>query len=200
MEKRYDLFAFHGFNTLDGGTSGFDKILPYFTHANVTQCDYPWTFLFRLRWRNDKMVREWLPKITEDSLIVAHSNGCAIAHELATLGAPVKAVICLQPALRRDAPWPDHVRVLCLYNEGDKMVRAGLVWSWFASFVNPFRETHKWGAAGHYGFDPAPNVESWNTNVPPPFTLGHNDLYTNRVDREYWGPNLNVWADMVMGT
>lgn len=191
-----NIHLFHGFNVRDGGSGSIDKFAPFFTlsGASIVQHDYGWVGPLRLRRRNDKAIARSEAAILPGDTLIAHSNGCLIAWRLVQAGVPVSAVICIQPALRRDTLWREDVSVLCLYNPDDWIVSLGRMWGRFASVANPFRNRHGWGAAGRYGFTAGqPNVENWNTKQPPTPATGHSGIFqTNPV--LHWGPKLSVWA------
>lgn len=187
---------FHGFNVSDGGSNSVDKLAPWFAMGGceIVEHDYGWVGLLRLRRRNARTIQGAYPAIGQGDVLIAHSNGCLICWELVEAGAPVSAVICVQPALRRDTTWRDDVRVLCLYNPRDRIVSMGRMWSRFMSVANPFRDRHGWGAAGRHGFtaDQA-NVDNWNTATGPVPAVGHSGLFQTRP-LLHWAPKIRDWA------
>ncbi|MFA5495177.1 MAG: hypothetical protein WC247_10400 [Porticoccaceae bacterium] len=191
----------HGFNVSDGGSDSIGKLAPFFALEGIDVIDhnYGWVGLLRLRWRNRKATRRILPHIAPGDILVGHSNGCLVCWELLEAGAPAGAVICIQPALRRDCPWPTHVPVLCLYNPADWIVSLGRLWGRFISVANPISRRHGWGAAGRHGFDPAPNITNWNTDTPPVPARGHAGLFHTRP-LLHWGPRIHHWAITTTGT
>lgn len=181
----------HGFNVWDGGKGSVGKLARHFPDPVVH--DYGWTFLLRLRFVNDRTVEKILPCIKPGDTLVAHSNGCLIAWQLVMAGAPVAAVICIQPALRRDTRWPEDLPVLCCYNPSDYVVELGRMWSRFVSVANPLRDRHGWGAAGRSGFTRGqPCVVNWNTETPPCPATDHSGMFESPA-RQYWAPKLNDW-------
>lgn len=192
----------HGFNVRDGGDGSIDKLAPWFSLRGfkVVEHEYGWVGPLRLRRRNSKAIREALPSILPGDVLIAHSNGSLICWELVEAGAPVSAVICIQPALRRDTIWRSDVEVLCLHNDKDWIVSMGRMWGRFASVANPFRNRHGWGAAGRHGFTtPQPNVENWDTDTGPVPAQGHSGIFRT-APLLHWAPKICDWAqDAISG-
>lgn len=187
---------FHGFAVKDGGKNTTDKLIPYFKQQGfeIVEHDYGWVWLFRLRNRNKKVVEQALPQIEEGDVLVCHSNGCLIGWELIEAGAPAKAIICIQPALRKDTIWKAGVKVLCTYNDKDWVVNLGRMWGRLVSVANPFRDAHGWGAAGKYGFTSnQPHVYLWDLDVPPKPAPGHSTVFKDSPV-SFWGPQLAEWG------
>lgn len=181
----------HGFNVWDGGKGSIGRLSPWMQEP-ITH-DYGWTFLFRLRWVNDRTVERTLPDIKPGDVLVAHSNGCLIAWRLVMAGAPVSAVVCIQPALRRDTRWPDTLPVLCLHNRGDWIVSLGRVWGRFVSAANPWGSRHGWGAAGKHGFtSDQPMVVNWNTGESDPPATGHSGVF-GQPALGHWANRIRLW-------
>ncbi|GEK48444.1 hypothetical protein HPA02_27270 [Bisbaumannia pacifica] len=183
----------HGFNVSDGGRGSVGRLAPWMPRPR--RHDYGWTFLFRLRWVNENTVDELLPLIAAGDVLVAHSNGCLIAWHLVQRGAPVSAVVCIQPALRRDTEWPEHLPVLCLHNRDDWIVSLGRAWGRFVSVANPFRDLHGWGAAGRHGFASGqPLVTNWDTDRQPFPALGHSGAFRQPA-LGHWAPLVAAWVN-----
>ena len=185
----------HGFNVSDGGTGSVGKFRRFFPWALLH--NYGWVGLIGLRWRNDKVVRDLLPHIRKGDVLICHSNGCLIAWRLVKQGAPVSAVVCIQPALRRDTRWPDDVNVLCLYNHDDWIVNLGRMWGRFMSVANPFRNRHGWGAAGRYGFDQE-SVTNWRTDTGDFPAKVHSGVFKNSAFY-HWGGKVYSWVERHSG-
>lgn len=137
----------HGFNVSDGGVGTVGNLRPFFADAVLYKIGM--IGLANLRCKNKKIVDELLPHIGPEDVIVGHSNGALICHRLLQAGARPKAVVLINPALRRDTRFPRDVRVLCLHTKGDFTVLMGRAWSRLVSLgkIRP----HGWGAAGYYG-------------------------------------------------
>lgn len=186
----------YGFNVSDGGKGTIDTLIPFFADKGfeIGNPDGKRIGLFNLRSRNEKLVKRLLPTIKEGDVLICHSNGCLIGWMLIEAGAPVKAIICIQPALRRDTIWREDVKVLCTYNKRDWVVSLGRIWGRFASVVNPFRDIHGWGAAGKHGFDTDENnITHWDLDEEPEPAPGHSEVF-ERKKRAYWGPKFADWA------
>lgn len=183
----------HGFNVLDGGKGSIGRLTPWL-HDPVPH-SYGWVFLLRLRWINDRTVEQMLPTIQSGDVLIAHSNGALIAWRLVMAGAPVSAVVCIQPALRRDTRWPEWLPVLCLHNDDDWIVSMGRAWGRFVSVANPWRLRHGWGAAGRYGFYAMqPMVENWDTLHGPFPAAGHSGIFQGCA-LSYWAPKIARWIN-----
>jgi hypothetical protein len=183
----------HGFNVWDGGRGSILRLSQWLTEPR--SYDYGWVFLLRLRWVNDRTVEEMLPTIAPGDVLVAHSNGCLIAWRLVMAGAPVSAVVCIQPALRRDTRWPDTLPVLCLHNPHDWAVALGRVWGRLVSVANPWRERHGWGAAGRHGFTSGqPMVVNWDTSDGYPPAEGHSAVFDEPALYRF-GPAIARWIE-----
>ena len=181
----------HGFNVIDGGRGSIGKLARWLPEP--VPHSYGWVFLLRLRWVNDSTVRQMLPTIKPGDVLIAHSNGALIAWRLVMAGAPVSAVVCIQPALRRDTRWPETLPVLCLHNPGDLVVEMGRVWGRFASVSQPWRERHGWGSAGRHGFTSGqPMVEHWDTSKSRYPVKRHSGVFKEPA-LSHWAPWIAQW-------
>lgn len=200
----------HGWNVRDGGAGTIDRVKDYAAGRNVVihDLDYAPDFqrnliikgmdlrwLFGLRKTNARAVADILPQIEQfpGMVLIGHSNGCLVLHELVKAGAPIGAAVCLQPALRRDTEWPEDLPVLCTYSKRDYIVRYGARW-WgrFASVAKPWRDRHGWGAAGYYGFDD-PSKTKWRVDVGPTPAPEHSDLFKDPA-ADAWIPQVLRWG------
>lgn len=189
----------HGFNVLDGGKDTVVRLTPYLElggHKTKAH-DYGWVDMFRLRCRNDEAVQRIAPHVRPGDILVGHSNGCLVAWRLIQEGVRPGAVVCIQPALRRDTPWPEDLPVLCLYNERDWVVILGRAWSRFVSVVNPFRNRHGWGAAGRHGFDQE-SVTNLDTLKGPTPAEKHSGIF-RKPALQYWGMRIHDWLHLTAG-
>lgn len=185
----------HGFNVSDGGRGSVGRLQPHIPGAEIAH-DYGWAGLVGLRCKNQKAIREILPKIKQGDVLIGHSNGALICWELARrLKGKLGAVIVINPAMRRDALWPAGLPVLCLSNTDDWIVTLGRAWGRLASVGG--LAPHGWGAAGRYGFTTGQkNVKSWNTANPLVWgdnaVSGHSALFSD--DKvAYWGSRITEW-------
>lgn len=183
----------HGFNVSDGGRGSVGRLAPFLPRPAKLH-SYGWTGLLGLSCANRRAIQKMLQVIKPGDAIVAHSNGCLIAWQLAeVMGADLRAVVCINPALRRDTRWHPDVPVLCLHNSTDWVVQLGRMWG--RLFPVDGIEAQGWGAAGRYGFTgPNRNVANWDTamawwDVP---VTGHSGVFA-RDAAPYWGGLVGAW-------
>ncbi len=186
----------HGFNVADGGRSTVGRLEPYFASEGfrVVVHDYGWVGPLLLRFRNRSVVKKLKSQIKRGDILVGHSNGALICWRLVEAGAPVSKVLVIQPCLRRDAQWPEHVKVFCVWNEKDLPVLLGRVWGRLISGLT--FSFHGWGAAGRYGFNPAPNVKQ--TRSTDSFwgryaVGGHSRIFQQQY-LVFWGVAVAGWV------
>lgn len=189
----------HGFNVSDGGRGSVGRLAPWLHDTRLH--DYGWTFLLRLHWVNEDAVETLLDQVKTGDVLVAHSNGGLIewrlVWELLHRGITPGAVVCIQPALRRDTLWPDSVPVLCCYNPADWIVSLGRIWGRFASVTNPWRERHGWGSAGRHGFtEGQANVTNLDTTSQHPQATGHSGIFQPPA-LEHWSWEIRTWIKSV---
>lgn len=188
----------HGFNVSDGGRGSVRRLARWL--PDPVPHTYGWVFLLRLRWINDRTVEEMLPTIRPGDVLIAHSNGCLIAWRLVMAGAPVAAVVCIQPALRRDTHWPERLPVLCCHNQDDGAVGWGRIWGRFISVANPWRNRHGWGAAGKHGFTAGQAlVTNWDTGDDAIPATGHSGIFREPA-LSRWGPKISRWLASLQGS
>lgn|SRR5690554_1246042 len=184
----------HGFNVRDGGKDTVARLEPYLPGPEIL-APYGWVGLLRLRCVNADVIQDLARMVKPGDVVVGHSNGCLIAYELAKR-VPLSAVICINPALRRDARWPEHLRVLCLHNSKDWVVQLGRMWARLTSYGGLY--PHGWGAAGRYGFTAGqPNVLNLDTaqNYWPRPAKGHSGLFKDRDTVAFWGGVMARWLE-----
>jgi len=179
----------HGFNVGDGGGGTVGRLYPHISPI-VCEYSYGWSGLLGLAWANRRAVRGLMQRIKPGDSIVAHSNGCLIAWQIAQV-IPVSSVVCINPALRRDTRWPKELPVLCMHNSTDWVVQLGRAWSKLFPFDGI--DTQGWGAAGRYGFTaPSKKVTNFDTAMgwwgKP--VKGHSGVFR---EPEYWGGIIDKW-------
>lgn len=178
----------HGFNVSDGGKDTTMRWRDFFPGPVVH--DYGWTGLLMLRWRNRRVVDELTKQVNSSDILVGHSNGALICWQIAQRVQP-RCVVVVNPAMRRDTEWPEHLPVLCLYSSQDWVVQLGRMWSRLVSLggIRP----HGWGAAGRYGFTVGQplvyNFDMANPGWPEPVTS-----HSGAFDGGYWGYLAGQWA------
>lgn len=208
----------HGFNVSDGGRDTVRRWAHWF--ADVMVHDYGWTGLIGLRCTNAQAVKQIARHVKPGDTLIGHSNGALICLQVARRTRP-GAVVVVNPAMRRDARWPDKLPVLCLYSSSDWVVQLGRVWARGvdtvygsvaplllesvatgsgALFRSAFRfKPHGWGAAGRYGFTSnQPGVTSWDMaedwwGEP---VHSHSGAFKGRAG-DYWGLMVAKWVRWV---
>lgn len=186
-------WTIHGFNVRDLGEGSTDRLLPYLTDSR--DYDYGYVGLLKLRCVNRDTVEALARQVQPGDAVVAHSNGCLIAWQLAQR-VRLGAVVCINPALRRDTLWPDDLPVLCIANRKDWVVQLGRMWGRLASFGGLY--PHGWGAAGRYGFTSGqPLVKNWFSDDPfwKSPVRGHSAPLQKP---EYWGPLIDAWIQATL--
>lgn len=192
----------HGFNVFDGGRGTVGKLQPYIRGAEVSH-DYGWTGLLKLHRTNKRAIDTISAKVKPGDFIIGHSNAAWIIYEIAHQNPGLLGgVVLINPALRRDLLWPKKLPVLCLYNEKDWVVQAGLFWSYISEM---FRyDDHLWGAAGKYGFNQTrshqPLVRNINTSDDwwIERATGHSGVFKAGAV-EYWGKIIDSWMYHLKG-
>lgn len=179
----------HGFNVSDGGDGSINRLAPHLSPV-VQEYRYGWTGLVGLSCANRRAVRGLLQVVRPGDSLVAHSNGCLIAWQLARMvGRDLRSVVCVNPALRRDTLW--NVPVLCLHNSTDWVVQLGRAWG--RLFPVDGIEAQGWGAAGRYGFtagqEHVTNLDTSESWLDRP-VKGHSGLFR---EPEYWGSVIDSW-------
>lgn len=191
------VYLLHGFNVGDGGKNTIARLEPYLPGTEVLHA-YGWVGLIRLRCVNARTVQELEREVQPGDVVVGHSNGCLIAWELSRR-VHLGAVVCINPALRRDTLWSSDTPVLCLHNSTDWVVQLGRWWGRLTSLggIRP----HGWGAAGRYGFDPQENVACWDTAAPywPHPVKGHSGVFKDPEALAYWGHAIAGWLALIRG-
>lgn len=189
------VYLLHGFNVGDGGKNTVARLEPFIPGTEVLHA-YGRVGLIRLRCVNARTVKELERDVQPGDVVIGHSNGCLIAWELSRR-VHLGAVVCINPALRRDTLWPGDTPVLCLYNSTDWVVQLGRMWGRLASYGGLY--PHGWGAAGRYGFDPQENVTCWDTAAPywshP--VRGHSGVFKDPEALAYWSRIIAGWLASV---
>lgn len=114
--------------------------------------DYGWFGLLSVLMYNKreaKRLKELLDN-NPDSTVYAHSNGCAIAVEAAKMGAKMKRLVCINPALKVDTDFPDSIKhVGVIFTKHDKPTKAARFFDKvpFIQLIVP----NAWGAMGAEG-------------------------------------------------
>lgn len=138
-------------------------------------------------WLNERRAKAIAKTIRDGDVVVAHSNGCTIAHMIQKSHRRLFAAILMQPALDNDVAFTGTDRVLVVFNEKDNVVEH----SRLARFSS-------WGNMGRVGYKgEATNVEQWDALAPPnslPPYSGHcGFVETGPVLLRQWGVALASW-------
>ncbi len=188
---------FHGFNVTDGGRGSVGNLIPHLEAVGIEPIlhGYGWTGPVRLRLVNRRVVRDLVDHIEPGDVLIGHSNGFLICRKLVhAVGHNIRAVVGIQPCVRRDLWWANSVSVLCLYNPHDLAVQFGRAWGRLSTLWTPWAP-HGWGAAGRYGFTLGErNVTNWDTSASywrhP--ARGHTAVLRPPAV-EYWGALMAQW-------
>ncbi|HWP84674.1 MAG TPA: alpha/beta hydrolase [Terriglobia bacterium] len=172
------------------GEGSIDRLAPYFEAAGyrvVRDFDYGWTGTLTALLLNSRAAH--LLKALVNShpaqyvVVAAHSNGCAIAHKAAWMGAAVRQLILIHPALDRGAEFPSHVHFVHVWHSAKD-------WPTRMARYIPF---HSWGDMGRVGSRRAgQNGPPWIYNYDD--RLGHSDLMRSPY-LETLGPLVVDYAD-----
>lgn len=100
---RKTVYLIHGFNVRDGGAKTTDLLGPLYRKAGfrVKELDYGFTGLLRTKMCNRPVAKVLATTLIPGSLIVGHSNGCALIWRMARAGAKFDRAVLINPALDR---------------------------------------------------------------------------------------------------
>jgi hypothetical protein len=175
----------HGIHSSHGGNTS--RLAPYIRAAGFEVMVRAYGYALALTsgltdWLNTRRATKLADAIRDGDAIICHSNGAAVAWHVQADHRMLSAVILVNPALDRDAPFDNTGKVLCVHNGGDDVVG----WSALAPFSH-------WGPAGRDGLDGSqPNARNINAGTPPPglpSLCGHSALF-DPAALPYWGPHL----------
>lgn len=153
-------------------------LLPYLeTIDRVAYVEYGWIAALETRRINPVVVGSIRPYINDGDILVAHSNGCAIAYELVLSGLTPKGLVLINGALIRDIQIPTGIEfVHCYWNPGDIVTIDAMVGA-DLHFVDP-----NWGDMGHAGYlGNDPRVFNPDCSKTPglPQVLGHSAIFVD---------------------
>ena len=108
----------HGFNVRDRGAATTDRLRQPLEDVgwHVEEFDYRWTFLLGVLLGNGKRAKRLARLVQSGDVGLGHSNGCAILHRAAWLGAPFKRLVYINPALDADAALAPQVEQLTVWH------------------------------------------------------------------------------------
>lgn len=139
----------HGFNVSDGGKETILRLAEPLREAGhvVIPCKYGWLGVFGVRFCNKNIAHALASMAPANSVAIGHSNGCALIHAAAHMGAPFSRVMYINPALDNDAELAPMIdRADIYYDPGD--IIAG------ASRWRPWSSWGNMGRVGYKGRDP----------------------------------------------
>jgi len=138
---------------------------------------------------NPAVVGSLAPLIESGDVLIGHSNGCAIAHELLQRGAPALGAIYINGALTPRIIRPSGVAFIDVYyTAGDTITEAAEIGA-ALHIVDP-----EWGAMGHLGYQ---GTDPLITNINEGKTPGEPD---DEEHSELFAPGwLQSWGPFVAG-
>jgi pimeloyl-ACP methyl ester carboxylesterase len=150
-------YCVHGVKTFDGGQGYVGQFATLLQQRGLVPelFSYSASWLFGFQWAlNGGRARALAELIGNESCaVLAHSNGAQIAFQAAEMGAPIRNIVLLNPALDRRARLAAHVgRCDVFYTTDDP-------WTWISRWL----PLHPWGDAGNAGYRGADErIVSWN--------------------------------------
>ena len=140
-------YLLHGFNVKDGGAATTGSLREGLEAAGhtVKELRYGWMGRIRVRLCNKSLARALADLVEEDSILIAHSNGCAIAYWACLFGAKFDKVFLLNPALDAEKEIPNIRKVHVFHALSDP-------WTRLARWI-PFSVWGRQGAVGYTGLD-----------------------------------------------
>ena len=172
------VYLIHGFNLTDWGAETTDKLRTYFEASGYDVCelDYGFLFLLGVRFRNKKIAAKFADQAEPGSVLVGHSNGCALISLMAEKGLPISRAVMIQPALNKNWKPPNNVKGMAVYyNRRDRA-------TWLAKFL----VLHRWGAMGTYG----PDYDDPRLSCIDVGRLGYFGHSVEFEHIEFWGPRI----------
>lgn len=146
------IYLAHGFNVKS--PEKYFRLGAIFESAGypVIRVDYGWTGLLSVAFATERTAKKLCEVMLPGSIIVGHSNGAAIANRATMLGAPVRQMMLINPALHRDTLFHGDIldRVDVYHACDDKVVTWGRRWR----KLNPMRlfgMESAWGEMGRHG-------------------------------------------------
>lgn len=136
----------HGFNVADNGASTVGRLVPHFAAIGCSTevLSYGHFNLFEPRLKNASVAELLAARIhaaTRPVIVVAHSNGCAITHKAARMGAPISKAVFISAALNSDAEFPECIGAVDVWHSRKD-------WVLRLAKLLPF---HNWGDMGRVG-------------------------------------------------
>jgi len=151
-EVKPTIYLAHGFNVRS--PEKYFRLGAIFEAAGypVIRVDYGWTGLLSVAFATERTAKKLADVMVPGSIIVGHSNGAAIAYRAAMMGAPVRQMILINPALHRHTLFTGEIlsQVDVYHARDDKVVTWGKYWRRFTP-LNLFGIKSDWGEMGRVG-------------------------------------------------
>ncbi len=175
----------HGIHT--AGASPIEGLASFFASDSYRYPDYGFILGIETRAINPIVAGSILPYINDGDIIIGHSNGCAIAYDLAWRGAPAVGLVFVNAALDQMISRPKPVEWIDVYfNAGDEITEAAKIGA-VLDITDPV-----WGEMGHAGYSGRDaaivNIDCGNT-AGLPRVSGHSDFFSP-ANLPYWGAYL----------
>ena len=164
------VYLVHGFNVKDAQEASLAFLGPVLKAAghDVVIVDYGWTQRLRIRLCNKGFSRMLRSMAEPDSIVIGHSNGCAIIHEACEMGATFKKVILFNPALDRDMIFAQQIKDITIFYSKDDAATKWAKWI-------PFSSWGSMGAEGYVGI-PDSRVTNMDEESITKKEMGHSDF------------------------
>lgn len=173
----------HGFNVRDGGAGSILQLTPFLEQAGfrVKKFRYGFLFLIGVRMFNDRFARMLADFAEPGDVVIAHSNGGAIAHlAAAKYGAEFSHLVLINPALDSDVRFPAWLESVQVWHSPSD---APVQWARWLPW-------HAWGDMGAVGYQGPynPRVTSFNKqNGFPVSSSAHSDVF-HEPALSFFGP------------
>lgn len=174
----------HGIHT-GAGDPAVPALIPFLPGPHKYP-DYGWIAAIETRRINPAVIGSLIPYIEPEDVLIGHSNGCAIAYQIAR-EVKVRGLIFINGALRTDIKIPAWVEFCHVYfNSDDNITRlAEFQADLPAALVDPM-----WGEMGHEGYVGSDQrVRNFDCGMTPsmPLVSGHSDIFSPEKIKT-WGP------------
>jgi hypothetical protein len=182
----------HGIHT-SFSDSTVPGLVPYLekTGERVVHPDYGYILALETKRINPMVVGLLKPYIEDGDILVGHSNGCAIIHELLAAGVQASGIVLINAALERNIVLPPWVKWCDVYfNEGDTITEV-------AELSEELGLTARcWGEMGHAGYK---GDDTWTTSITTNLDAGKTPFIPKASGHSAMilPPNLAKWGDLV---
>lgn len=162
----------HGFNVSDEGEGSIGRLTPYLERDgwHVKRPRYGWLGLLGVRLMNTRFARLIADMAEPGDVVLAHSNGAAIAVEAAELGAPFAELVLINPALDSDREFPEQLNQITIWHSPSDSP----LW------ISKFLPWHAWGDMGAVGYRGPYDVRVMSINKENGFPVSskeHSDVF-----------------------